>query len=435
MRVILLLFVIVCLACAALCLPNACLSSPPVSADKQADDEFEPDEELPGTAPFRYPGGNSVNPYTAPREFRSPIGILSAVGILSAILGVLFLIIAASVKQPADISIVPINYDKPCLYVSQATQDLAALGFQVKLDFTVPELPHQGKFRLMATEDETRTALLYEIETKGLIKQYVNFVEFKTITDNDLKILSNNSPHKNSLKAPPDLFTFRHQEIRNVGDLFNQHRADVDSVRSRLGGRIKPQNVDDFQRQFPIEWRELMQFQRAHGMMKKSGDKNVLKGTVKMVAAYFTPEFKDSESRRAMFAIMIIGALLIFYSALVMPRIVADLGLEKTPFVAAKIEAGIIVAVCLTAAYILATWGETAGFIGFMCFLPSVLLLVSGPIGIFLPIFLAYESATLGAKLRNPPPVGVSLFKHFSPHWYLVLLLFLVVGLDSGVGF
>jgi hypothetical protein len=432
MRVILLLFVIACLACAALCSPNVCLSSPHVSADKQVDDEFEPDEEPSGMAPFRYPSGNSVNPYTAPREFRSPIGILSAVGILAATLGVFFLFIASRIKQPANITVVPFNNDHPSPYIAQTTQDLEALGFQTKLDFTVPELPHPGKFRFMATSDATRSVFLAEIETKGLAKQCVNFVEFKTVTDNNLKILSTNSRHKNSLKPLPDMFTFKHREIQNVRDLFNQHRADVDSVRSRLGGRIKPQDVDGFQDEFPEQWREFMKFQRTHGMMKKGGDKNVLKGTVKMVAAYFTPEFKDSESRRAVAAIMIMGALLLLCSALVMPRIITDFGSGAAPFMGAKIEAGIIVMVCLIAGYFVANDGATAGPI---CFLPSVVLLVSGPIGIFLPIFLAYESATLGAKLRHPPPAGVSLFKHFSPHWYLVLLLFLVVGIDSGVGF
>jgi hypothetical protein len=434
MRRLLPLFFVACLVAAALGLPHACFSAPPVLADKQVGEDFEPDDgyDSPVIPPFGRFGAYAPNPYDIPREFRAPLGILSAMGVVAVVAVGFLLLVGATVKQPAEVSVVPINNSKPSPYLIQATEELATLGFQPLLDFKIPEFPHTGKFRLTATTDGTRGALIFEIETKGPIKQYFNFVEFKTVTDNGLKITSNNSSHKNSLKPLPGLFMFMHPEIPNITDLYNQHRADVDTVRSRQGGRIVSQDWEHFQERFPEEWREMMKFQRAEGLMKKGGDKNVMKGTMAMVIRYFTPEFKDSKSRFAAIAVVILGALLILGGALAMPKIASGAALSKAPFLAAKIEAALIVSVCLIAGYFAA---PTGGAVGPMCFVPSVVLLISGPIGIFLPICLALESAFLGGKLRNAPPPGVSLFKHLSPHWYIMLLLFLVAGMDLGGGY
>ncbi len=219
---------------------------------------------------------------------------LIILGIIAAIL-VFLAYVARAVKQPAEISIWPLaealkRVDEESTFIRDQTATLESLGFRPLLDFTIPELPHRGFFRLMGTESEDHTVLLHELETPAKGGGMVKYLEFQTILSNGIKINTNNAPMKGPLRQPPHVVLACHPNVTRPHQLFDLHRAETDRVQSRKGGWIRPERFADFQHEFTREWRENMEYQEKVGLVRKTADGREYQGRLMLILRYFTPE-------------------------------------------------------------------------------------------------------------------------------------------------
>jgi len=356
--------------------------------------------------------------------------------LLAGTLGLILLYVAKKVKQPYTVTVAPLAISPgtagPGAFIDGKTQELRLLNFSEPLDFTVPELPHKGWYRVLFGYGGDHAAFLAEIEAGSgkAVKSWVNFAEFKTVLDNGVMIQTNNSPFKQSLSPPPHIFTVRYPSVSTIRELFDKHRLHVEQVRARLGGNITSQKREKFAEDFETGWEEVMQYQIACGTVRRSRDNKNLTGTVRLVARALSPE-STTEGRGLVVTAPIAGALVMGLLAWSMPSALASLDLQGIPYLCSEIEAGAIVFIALAVGYVA---GSGGGMLGLLTYVPTVILFESGPIGHIIPVFLAFNSGMLGEKLRQrADPKVLPIYKYLSPELYVVVVLFLLAGLNISI--
>ncbi len=373
------------------------------------------------------------NPLTTPRSIRSPERIGLYTGIALGIIAVVFLGVGHIVKQPAHVSVVPIHRedltdpDKQD-YIDTMTRSLAGLGFSPMIDFTVPELPQQGLFRVLSLSDGSHTVMVAQVQGGGFgAKQYVNYIEFQTILDDDAVINTSNSPVKSGFTAPDNYLITRHPKIGEPSELFNVHRKDVHDMQTKRGRRIKRQTKEEFARTFTREWSDIMELQAKRGLLKKKDDGKHYRATFALVMRTVSPNLDDMNEAVEAMSISLAGAAVTLVGVITAPYLIALTGLDQIPFAARLYEAAMITVIATACGAIAGSGGY---LLGLMCYLPSVIIFESGPIGVFLPTILAANSGLLGEKIANiSGSATLPLHKQLSPEMYLSLILIVVSSL------
>ncbi len=217
--------------------------------------------------------------------------------------------IARSVKEPMMISVLPLADPleaNPELtdFIRRTTDQLSWLEFSKQLDFTVPEVPHRTFCRLMSFRNGEHTVLVQEVypDAAGRTGQPmapIAFIEFQTVLDTGSKINTNNSPLRNPLLTLPDYLVTSYPHVEHPRDLFDLHIADMDQVRTRKGGRIKPQRLQDFAQDLTREWCELMEYQVKAGLLRVSPDGRFYVGRPKLVLNYMFPGLVGKPKEKA----------------------------------------------------------------------------------------------------------------------------------------
>jgi hypothetical protein len=363
------------------------------------------------------------------RDFRTPVAAgaitVTILGFLAC--GVVF--IARKIRQPYSISIEPLEAPELSEFMIVNSEKLVSMGFTHRLDFTIPELPHKGFFRLFGTKLNERAVMLHEIQSGSaakLNKQYVNYVEFRTFLDNGMRVQTNNVNQHSGLKPKPDQITIRYPGISDIQALYNQHRADVDHTKAHYGGRVISQPLDSFSEQFPADWKSLMAYEMEQGLVKKSEDPGIVVGTSMLVLRSLAPA---KESASLAWLASLVGAVVLL-AVLALIRMAPEAGgpsASPAALYGARPESVAILVIALITGFVVGSGGVITGL---LVYLPSLILLETGPLGYFLPIALAYMAGSSGAKLRRLPDRNlIPVYKFLSPDIYITVLLFLVAGL------
>jgi hypothetical protein len=381
------------------------------------------------------PANGTQGPFTVPEMTRSAGEVIVCSGFILGVVLLVAMFVARRVKQPAEVNVIPFSgpHDSANVgsFIRNNMDKLLALNFSNPLDFTVPELPHEGFYRVMFGSEDYHQVLLAEIETKRLPKQFVNYMEFQTVLDNGVKINTNNSPFKPSFNPPPNIASFNYQRMSDVRDLFDAHRADVERVRTQRGGSIAPQRREDFARKFENGWKEVMEYQAATGLLKRAGDGARFRGTVRLVFRTLFPSIKNRTSAARMTLVLALGAPCMGLLVWLSPNIVQLLQLQGYLFLATEVLAAGILSIALAAGY---AAGSGGFMVGLLCCLPTMMVFTIGPLDSGLLAFMSMNAGALGEKLgKMPGPEGLPLHKHLSPELYTTIFLMLVFGLSWSI--
>jgi hypothetical protein len=265
--------------------------------------------------------------------------------------------------------------------------------------------------------------MIMQIESAGqskMMKQYVSLIEFKTVLDNGREILTNNSPVSHPLSKQPHIQLFRRSEIQDERELLFHHIKDVEVVRDRFGGSPVEQSPETFQTDFPAQWEREMAYQIKTGRLSTSDKTGELKGTLPLVLHAVTP----SGNSFAWF-LTVPAACALIVGILAIPGITIALTSGESPHVQALLEALLeallITGICGAAGY---SAGSGGFAMGLLTWFPSMLLLVSGPVGWIIPPVLAFNAGQLGEKLSKlPGPVGVPFHRLVRPEIWLIPFL------------
>ena len=255
--------------------------------------------------PLKSPGDTVNDRGPSQKEMEKEIGARNTVLqtiLLFVLLGIFafFVLVGRAVTQPASISVATfaaprdtVPDEEVSTFIRETTNKLIWMGFNPMLDFTVPELPHKGFFRWMSDGNGDHTVLIVETTPAGAgvskAMPKVKFIEFQTLLDNGCKINTNNSPLRNPLIPPPTYLITTHKRVSVPRELFEIHLQNVQRMQMEQGGRIKPQKLEDFERELTLEWQELMQYQAQVGLMKLKRDGRSYQGTAKLILNYFVP--------------------------------------------------------------------------------------------------------------------------------------------------
>ncbi len=392
--------------------------------------------ELPGAV--REPVASTDRPsiYTEPRTFRTPedvalYGLIVIVG-LAAFLP----LVSRAVTQPAKVSIVPLARPYECVEdvsqeVRRSTQALMALGFVPQLDFTIPELPHRGFYRFMATANGHHTVLVAEVETQPRIskkkdKDHINFIEYQTVLDNGCRVNTSNNPMRNPLTPPPHFLVTQHPHTATPAALFDVHRRDLDEMRSKRGGRIWRQSLETFNEDFIAEWSDIMGYQAALGLLKLGKDGKTYHGRTALLLRAIAPPITDRPRPWLAPPIPIAGALLTGLIVWCVPKFVALTGIQSYPLAAKELEAYLVLIPPALAGYLV---GMGGALLGVLCYAPTLVLFNAGPIDHAVLMLLALTAGSLGEKVRYwSTRTQSAFFKYFSPEIYVTVALLVAAG-------
>ncbi len=355
------------------------------------------------------------------RGFRNPV---AAGAVTVTILGFLALgifLIAGKIRQPYSITVEPVDPPELSNFMTLNSEKLLSMGFTHRLDFTIPELPHKGFFRLFGTKLNERAVILHELQSGSaakLNKQFVNYIEFRTFLDNGIRVCTNNLRQRAGLKPKPDYVIIRHPGVQDVEELYNRHRADVDHAKITHRGRIVAQPLDRFPEQFAEDWEALMRYEVEQGALKKSEDAGMVRGTPMTVLRAISP---TEESGPMAWAGALVGAVMLLTLILLIPTLDESLGFKGGVAFNARTETIAILVITLVVGFVVGSGGVLTGL---LVYLPSIIIVETGPLGYLMPIALAYTSGTVGEKLRRLPDSGtMPFYKFLSPELYLVILL------------
>jgi hypothetical protein len=353
------------------------------------------------------PAEGQLNPFTATRVFRDPADIALDAAAILCVVGLILYLVPKGVRQPMHVTVEPqAEPHHPASSVSEyfqeTTEKLANLGFSQELDFTVPELPHQGFFRYMSLRDGSHTALISEVipgakgKTPNIGFKKIQFIEFQTILAGDITINTSNNPLENYLSQPPNQFVKRAPQLTEPRDLFDAHRRHVKAVRTHERGAVVTQRLDEFFARFPSEWEKINEYQVSVGLLKRDPSRSQYIATPRVLVNALLMGFTEDFGGLSGLAIPIMVA--IFMGALVwsMPTILSLTGLCQIPVLAAEFEMCAIGCLALTVGLASRVGGLVwAG----LCYAPSAVLFVAGPVGVFVPFLMAVVSGGLGEKL------------------------------------
>ncbi len=207
--------------------------------------------------------------------------------------------IAKAVKQPVQVSVVPFatpleSLEQVSPYIGTTTKRLTPLGFTRRLDFTVPELPHEGFFRLMSSSDDEHTVLLHEImaeprDSECRSIRRVNCLEFQTVFNDGTKVNTGNTPMRSPLTPLPHVSVSNHPKVLDPEALFEIHRRHVEQVGAKSGWKIRPQRLEDFSDDFSRDWRDTMRYNASLGFLREDEVGKHYQGRAMLIVRYFLP--------------------------------------------------------------------------------------------------------------------------------------------------
>jgi hypothetical protein len=393
--------------------------------------------ELPSTVREHVESPDRMNIYTEPRTFRPPQDLALYGLIMIAALALILPLLSRAVTQPANVTIVPLADPYTCVedasrQVKQSTQDLMALGFLQVLDFTIPELPNRGFYRLMSTPNGHHTVLVVEAETqprtsKKKEKEYLNFIEFQTLLDNGCRVNTSNNPMRNPLTPPPHFLVTQHPRVATPAALFDVHRRDLDKMRSERGGRIWKQSLETFNDDFTAEWTDIMRYQAALGLLKPGKDGKTYHGRTALLLRAIAPPLTDRPRPWLAVPVPLAGALLTAFIVWCVPKLTALTGLQSHPVAVKELEAYLVLIPAVLAGYLV---GMGGALLGALCYAPTLVLFNAGPVDHAALMLLALTAGSVGEKARYwPVQAHPRFFKYFSPEIYVAVALLILVGL------
>lgn len=375
--------------------------------------------------------------YTTPRTLRAPDEVALYAAITAGVVALILLLVPRAVTHPAAISIVPLARPLDSVgdvsdFMDRSTQSLMALGFLQQLDFSIPELPHRGFYRLMSMPNGHHTVMVAEIEahpktSQNPKKEFVTYFEFQTVLDNGCKVNTSNTPIGSPLKPPPQYLVTRHPRVASAEKLFRIHLRDVDRMRSARGGRIWPQKLEDFVEEFTTEWRDITEYQVSLGLLKQGKNPEVYQGRTTLLLRAMAPRWV--ERPRAWWAapVPVFGAILTGLIVWAVPRLIDLLGLGAYPVAAKELEAYLVLIPAVLAGYLVGTGGAV---LGLACYAPTLVLFNAGPVAHAILLFLAMTAGSVGEKARNwPVHTSPPFYRYFSPEIYVGAVLLVVAGL------
>lgn len=389
---------------------------------------------LPG--PFEIP----LNAFTAPRVFRDPDDIALYTAAILCVIGLIIYLAPKGVRQPMHVTVDPqADPYQPAPnvseYVRTTTEKLEVLGFSQQLDFTVPELPHEGFFRYMSLKNGSQAVLIFEVTVGSKGKKpsigfkTVQFIEFQTILTGGIRINTNNNPLKNYFLPPPGIFVKSASHLVEPRDLSDEHRRHVEEVRTHGRNEVIPQRLEEFISRFPQEWERIHEYQAAVGLVRRDLSNQQFIGTPKIIVKAIFSGFTEDFGGLTGLAIPVMVS--VFMGALVwsMPILLAVTGLYQKPILASEIEICGIGLLGLTAGLASRMAG---GIWGGFCYAPAAVLFVAGPVGIVAPLVMAIASGGLGEKLAFVPMwKSWRDLKLLSPEIYIALLALLLAAFSQ----
>jgi len=403
----------------------------PTSADPEP---FDTVLKFPQETPLE----GEENPCIAARSVRDPLEIAFCLGAMALVLVLILYQVSKGVRQPVKVSVEPLAEQLQTVpsvseYVQTTTDKLGVLGFSQQLDFTVPELPHKGFFRYLSLRDGSHTVLIYEIVlgTKGAKANVgfktVQFFEFQTVLDGDVKINTGNNPLKNYLSPPPGVFPRTNQHLTEPRELFDEHRRHVEEVRTRESAAVQPQRLEEFFSTFAREWERTNDYQVSVGLFKRDASGEQYIGTPKIILRALLTGFKEDFGGPVGLVIPLMVACYMAGVVWSMPKIVAFTGLHAFPVLAVELETVAIGVLALTVGLASRVGGAVWGT---LCYAPSAILFIAGPLGYLIPFVIAGGSGGLGEKLAF-----ASMWKSWkdvrllSPEIFFVAVAVLLAGL------
>lgn len=227
---------------------------------------------------------------------RKALSGLSAVFSDTLLLGLLAVVVATvllcrtlsrGVRMPAEVTVMPVQVPPHGASdrVEAMTESLMSLGFSHQLDFTLPELPHEGFFRLMADSRDKRTALISEIKAQGMAEP-AHYIEFQTLVETGAKIDTNNNPIPTPFIPPPHVFVEVYPGMEDLSTLFDRHRSHEEGVLRRTPGAITLQRIEEFPARMRDDWREIIECQQACGLLEKDPNGDDYHGTSRLFLRY-----------------------------------------------------------------------------------------------------------------------------------------------------
>ena len=229
---------------------------------------------------------------------RSDTIVIAFVALIVAV-WLILMAIAKAVKQPVQVSVAPFATPLESLkqvspYIGTATERLTRLGFTTRLDFTVPELPHEGFFRLMSSLDDEHTVLLHEImaeprDSERRSIRRVNCLEFQTVFNDGTKVNTGNTPMRSPLTPLPHVSVSNHPKVLDPEALFEIHRRHVEEVAAKSGWKIRPQRLEDFPDEFSRDWRDTMKYNASLGFLREDEVGKHYQGRAMLIVRYFLP--------------------------------------------------------------------------------------------------------------------------------------------------
>lgn len=195
--------------------------------------------------------------------------------------------VSRGVRMPAKVTVVPVEgaADEVSDYVESTTRSLKSLGFSHLLDFTMPELPHESFYRFMGSSEGKHTALISEIRARGLVEP-ARYVEFQTLLENGAKINTNNNPLPTPFIPPPHVFVDTYPDLKDLAMVYDKHLENEDRVILENPGPISLQRIEDFPARMSRDWREVIEYQAACGLLTRNPDDDDFYGTTRLFLRY-----------------------------------------------------------------------------------------------------------------------------------------------------
>lgn len=401
-------------SCLALCCISVAIALAPVSyADAVNTETSVP----PASASLeREPGpGNALglSRFTAPRTFR-PVSSFAPLllGLVILLAGAAWFL-AANIRQPRRISLQPLELSeeeraRESPFMRNTTEKLESLGFSRSLDFTVPELPHPGFYRYMASPTEEYAAILYEIQPAGgkagqHVGEAITCLEFRSVLEDGLKVNTSNNAMDNYVVVPDDQAASRLAGEENPMKLFEYHTRRTAELAAERGTAIRLQSPAEFRRTFIAEWDKMLEHQIEQGFLRPDKEGKTCHGTMKLILSVPAPR-SITENRASLGLLYLLSsALLMLLVVWSMPSIVRLLGFGGMPVAAKELEAVTIFVAAALPACPVGTGGILIGVLGYI---PTAVILEPGPLGTVVPVLSALIGGSVGAKISERSGVG-----------------------------
>lgn len=206
--------------------------------------------------------------------------------------------ISRAVRMPAGVTVVPIEVlpNEMSDYVVTTTNILRSLGFSQQLDFHMPELPQEGFYRLMEASRGKHTVLISEIKAPGLAEP-ARYIEFQTVLEDGTKINTNNNPLPTPFIPPPHVFVETYSDMQDLSELYRRHIGIEEKVLRENPQSILLQTLSDFPGRMSRDWKEVIEYQAACGLLRQDRDGAEYHGTSRLFFRYLGSSLKAWRAR------------------------------------------------------------------------------------------------------------------------------------------